>query len=75
MHELNNLITTAIGSIESARAEPVHARRNEWLEEASWAAHAADRLTRQMVSSARPGNWADLDLSDSMGEVDQALDR
>ena len=49
-HELKGLNAAVIASIENAAAEPLNTRRAEWLEEAIWAARAADRLIQQLLS-------------------------
>ena len=74
-HEFANLMTVAMGSIESVAREPLTQRQSERLEQAAWATRGAGRLTQQMLSFAqRQSVEADLvDLNGVIGNIDRVL--
>jgi signal transduction histidine kinase len=52
-HEVNNLMTVVISSIELATLRPADDNQRKHLHRAAWAAHLASRLTRQALSIVR----------------------
>ena len=74
-HEFNNLMAVVVGNVEGAAAEPSSPRQAKRLERANRAAHAAGRLTQQMLSFARRQRLeAELvDLNKVVSEFDQVL--
>ena len=74
-HEFNNLMTVVLANAEPVRGEPVSPRMTERLARIEWAAHAAGRLTQQMLSfSGRHSQPAAVvDLNEALGGFDRLL--
>ncbi len=74
-HEVNNLMTVALGGLEAVSSEPLTARQRERLERALWAIEAVGRQTRQMLSLARDrgGEATRIDLGQAVGAIDRVL--
>lgn len=74
-HELANLMTVVMGSIEGLAVEPLSPRQTERLQRARWATSAAGRLTRQMLSLAHPQSLEaePADLNALICDIDQVL--
>ena len=52
-HELANLMTVVLGSLEQLRSQPLDSHGRQQLERAEWGARQAARLTRQVLSRAQ----------------------
>ena len=74
-HEFNNLMTVVLANAEPLKGEPVSPRVAERMARIGWAARAAGRLTRQMLSfSGRHGQAAAVvDLNKVLGAFDRLL--
>ena len=69
-HELANLITVVLGSLEQLRRQPLDDGGQQQLERAEWSAQHIARLTRQSLSRARGGSGA-ADVVDLNTAVDE----
>ena len=54
-HELANLLTVVLGSLEQLRRQPLDERGQRQLARAEWGAWQAGQLTRRVLSQARGG--------------------
>lgn len=68
-HELNNLLTIVLSSLEQMRRQPLDARGQQQLARAQWGARQAGRLNRQVLSAARHESEDDavVDLNRAVG--------
>ncbi len=76
-HELNNLLTIVLGSLEQICRQPLDERGQQQLERAQWGARQAGRLSRQVLSSARrESDGAPLvDLNEAVGAFARTMGR
>lgn len=56
MHEMANLMTVVLGSLEQLRRQPLGEQGQRQLARAEWGARQAARLTRQALSQVQGGN-------------------
>ena len=76
-HELNNLLTIVLASLEQMRRQPLDERGQQQLARAQWGARQAGRLTRQMLSSGRRESEDDpvVDLNETVGTFARTMGR
>ena len=76
-HELNNLLTIVLGSLEQMRRQPLDERGQQQLERAQWGARQAGRLSRQALSSARHDSDDEplVDLNEAVGAFVRTMGR
>ncbi len=74
-HEINNLMTVVVGNVESLRRAVLEEKLGRRLQHIEWAARAAGKLTRQMLSFAgRHGLQArTVDLNDVVRDLELLL--
>ncbi len=74
-HEFNNLLTIALGSLEQLRRQPLDERGEKQLDRAEWGVRQAGRLSRQVLSFARPQSREAraVDLNEVLGALDTLL--
>jgi signal transduction histidine kinase len=74
-HEFNNLLTVVLGSLEQLRRQPLDGQGRRQLERAEWGVWQAGRLSRQVLSFARPQGGAarTVDLNEVLGAFDALL--
>jgi signal transduction histidine kinase len=74
-HEFNNLLTVVLGSLEQLRRQPLDERGQKQLDRAEWGVQQAGRLSRQVLSFARPQGGAAraVDLNEVLGAFDALL--
>jgi signal transduction histidine kinase len=71
VHDLNNLLTVVLGSLEQLRRQPLDGQGRTQLDRAQWGARQAGRLARQVLAAAR-GETDDgiVDLNDAVRTFD-----
>ena len=76
VHELNNLLTIALGSLEQLRRQALDERGQTQLDRAQWGVEQAGRVARQMLSLARreASQPKIADLNAIVGEFDKIMD-
>ena len=60
VHDLNNLLTVVLGSLEQLRRQPLDGRGQQQLERAEWAAWRAGQVAQEVLAAAaatRPAAW------------------
>ena len=68
VHDLNNLLTVVLGSVEQLRRQHLDDRGQVQLDRASWGARQAGLLARQLLASARGETGPELlDLNRAVG--------
>ena len=74
-HEVNNLMSVVVGSVEGMRSEELSARQAVRLDRIDWAAQSTARLMRQMLSfsSRRDKATSVADLNDIVRNLDRVL--
>jgi signal transduction histidine kinase len=74
-HEFNNLLTVVLGSLEQLRRQPLDERGQKQLDRAEWGVRQAGRLSRQVLSFARPPSSGAriVDLNEVLGAFNKLL--
>ena len=77
VHDLNNLLTVVLGSLEQLRRQPLDERGRQHLERAQWAAQQAGQLAQAVLATAAArgevGGDRVVDLNEAVGAFGRRL--